>query len=649
MKKTLLFVILIMTSISMISQVKLHPDLSADTSIEYYEISPDGNTVVYIADRDTDNVFELYSVPIIGGTNTKLSGTMVADGDVSFGSGKRFQFSPNGQTVVYLADQDINGTPELYAVPTGGGSVVKLNGTLAGADGVRGFQISPNGQFVVYVADELDNFDDELYSVPIGGGTSTKISQADLGIGDVFSTFQISADSQWVVYVANADDSSDNEIYSVPIEGGTINKLNGTLVSGGDVLFNKFYISSDSQYVVYVADQDTNFVEEVYSTPIGGGTSVKLNEALPTNNDDVDRVFLSPDGQWVVYVAGNFANQDYEIFSVPTAGGTVNNLSPAEIDNDFDASLRNSVIISPNSGGVVYLVNTTNFSTLIPEAFVTPIDGSQTPTNISPWATDDADRTGASSVNPSAGMVRISFYFSPYTGELTAAFLADNEVPGRLSLFTLELSIFDFFRTASQNDQAIRLNGELVAGGDVTDFIVSPDGANILYRADQDVNDDFELYTVPSNGSGFIHKLNGQLTPGGDVIFDRTTGNASSFEGIQMSSDGARVVYLADQDTDGIFELYSVDYQNVLSTQNITDLEIQLFNDDNGNIHIKGIDNGKTTVEVYSILGSRLFQTSFEANGNNVIPTSNISNGVYIVRVTNENNQSISKKMVFTR
>ncbi len=117
MKRPLLIVITLMTSILATSQVKLHPDLSANSSIEYYEISPDGNTVVYIADRDTDNIFELYSVPIAGGTNTKLSGTMVTDGDVSFGAGKRFQFSPDGQTVVYLADQEINGTPELFAVP----------------------------------------------------------------------------------------------------------------------------------------------------------------------------------------------------------------------------------------------------------------------------------------------------------------------------------------------------------------------------------------------------------------------------------------------------------------------------------------------------------------------------------------------------
>lgn len=72
-----------------------------------------------------------------------------------------------------------------------------------------------------------------------------------------------------------------------------------------------------------------------------------------------------------------------------------------------------------------------------------------------------------------------------------------------------------------------------------------------------------------------------------------------------------------------------------------------IFNDDQGNIHIHGIDQGKATLEVYSILGQRVFNTSFEANGNNTISTYNISQGLYIVKVTNENRQSTSKKMIF--
>ena len=44
--------------------------------------SPDSSTVVYIADQDTDDVFELYSVALADGEVTKLSDALVEGGDL---------------------------------------------------------------------------------------------------------------------------------------------------------------------------------------------------------------------------------------------------------------------------------------------------------------------------------------------------------------------------------------------------------------------------------------------------------------------------------------------------------------------------------------------------------------------------------------
>ncbi|MCI0634465.1 MAG: hypothetical protein L0206_11210, partial [Actinobacteria bacterium] len=50
--------------------------------------------------------------------------------------------------------------------------------------------------------------------------------------------------------------------------------------------------------------------------------------------------------------------------------------------------------------------------------------------------------------------------------------------------------------------QSIRLNGPLVQplGGDVTDYRISPDGAHVVFRADQSHNDVFELFAAPIDG-----------------------------------------------------------------------------------------------------------------------------------------------------
>ena len=67
--------------------------------------APDGSRLVYLADAEQDEVYELFSVPIGGGTATKLNGPLVAGGDVSNGV-LLYQISPDSSRVVYLADQD---------------------------------------------------------------------------------------------------------------------------------------------------------------------------------------------------------------------------------------------------------------------------------------------------------------------------------------------------------------------------------------------------------------------------------------------------------------------------------------------------------------------------------------------------------------
>jgi hypothetical protein len=82
--------------------------------------------------------------------------------------------------------------------------------------------------------------------------------------------------------------------------------------------------------------------------------------------------------------------------------------------------------------------------------------------------------------------------------------------------------------------------------GDVVDFLLSPDGQYVLYRADQDTDNVSELYSVPSAGPASAGvKLNGVLVADGDV-----------HSGFQVSPDSGRVVYMADQQTDEVRELY---------------------------------------------------------------------------------------------
>ncbi len=223
------------------------------------QISADVLWVVYTADQDTDEVFEVYSRSIDGaGAPTKLNAPMVAGGDVTFSV---VRVSPDATRVVYRADQDTDEVYEVYSrTIDGSGAPIKLNGPL--------------------------------------------VTNGDVCPGSLTDCVQISYDSRWVVYLADEDADTVNELYSRRIDGiGAPIKLNATLVNGGDV--SQFQISADSTRVVYLADQDTDQVFELYSRPIdGSGTLVKLNTAGAGLQTLTGVPFLlSPDARWAVYRA----------------------------------------------------------------------------------------------------------------------------------------------------------------------------------------------------------------------------------------------------------------------------------------------------------------------------------------------------------
>ncbi|MEO1088343.1 MAG: hypothetical protein AAFY88_29275, partial [Acidobacteriota bacterium] len=90
----------------------------------------------------------------------------------------------------------------------------------------------------------------------------------------------------------------------------------------------------------------------------------------------------------------------------------------------------------------------------------------------------------------------------------------------------------------------IQLSQDLVAGGDVIDFIITADGAHVLFRADAELDQKIELYRVPIAGGG-VEKMNGPMVPAGDV-FDYV-----------MTPDLTHVVYSATQNDFRRRELYS--------------------------------------------------------------------------------------------
>jgi dipeptidyl aminopeptidase/acylaminoacyl peptidase len=97
-----------------------------------------------------------------------------------------------------------------------------------------------------------------------------------------------------------------------------------------------------------------------------------------------------------------------------------------------------------------------------------------------------------------------------------------------------------------------RLSGALVPGGDVQDFRIAPDGSRVVYSADQRVDEMRELFAVPLDGSAPPLVLSGPFLPGSDVV-----------GAFAIRADSRQVVYVADQDEDERFELFGAPLDRV--------------------------------------------------------------------------------------
>ena len=331
-------------------------------------ISPDGSRIVYLSEQAGVN--ELYSVPITGGTATKLSPALVANGDVL----NLYGITPDGNWVVYSADQDVDGRMELYSVPITGGTVNQLNTDVGYSLIIASIEITPDSQHVVVVMDQTSPSTNEIYSIPIDGSAaptrlvntppgervfnfyaispdSTYVAFAMganpgiafpylaqigvngaaqigtnfpiIGVGEL----QISPDSNYLVYAANLS-AGVTELFSAPISvPGTATRLNSTpLPFGGEV--EMYVITSDSARVIYNAEQNIDNQIELYSVPIGGGSPITLANALP-DSQDISEIRLSDDGSRLIYwtadPAAPFTRR--ELFAMSPAGGTLTKIS----------------------------------------------------------------------------------------------------------------------------------------------------------------------------------------------------------------------------------------------------------------------------------------------------------------------------------
>lgn len=483
-------------------------------------------------------------------------------------------------------------------------AALKLSGGEPTPSTVVNFQISPNGRQVVYKIDVMGVA--ELWSVPIAGGAGTRLSVAPEPPNQV-GTYLISPDSQWVIYSLKAQSgqgaSTPLELFRVPITGPYSDsvKLNTGLVGGGNVL--SFQVSQDSQQAVYLADQETDEVYELYrvalTTPAG---ATKLNKPLVLNGDVTGLYALSPDSTRVVYVADQEVDGRDELYSVPITGpaGSGVKLNGALASGGdvgggtapFLASFTDIGGITPDSTRVVYAADQTTDGVI--DLYSVPLDGSAAPTLLSV--------PGATGVfysylrfSPDSGWVvyggasAMGLYLVPAAGPANAGFaLSTQSVSGFYVSFTDDSSQVVYYDgklrsvpvTGPANAAALLFDGAVLSvrhvGGQIafrtpgsqlwgasaadmtgsalllddaatTDiYRVSPTGERVVYL-DSVGSGQYALKSVPAAG------------PSSDAVTISPVMTAGPNIRLQLAANGREAVYQGDAETAGRIELFVTD------------------------------------------------------------------------------------------
>lgn len=351
--------------------VRVSGPMVAGGALGSFGWSPDSRWLTYQADQDVDAILDQYVVDVgtfPAGAPMKISGAMVNGGDVGIDD---FGFSPDSTRAYYLADQEVDNVFYLYVVDLSSGSPsapMRVNLPLdpAAADvSEDGIAFTADSEHIIYVADQTVTDVDEIFIVDVGGpapGTPVRLNGPLVAGGDVLATrVQLSPDRNWLVYIADQDTDTVNELYAVDLRGAAPAapvKLNPPLVNAGDVATISW--SPDSSRLMYLADADTDVSLEVYMVGVGGftpTTAIKVNAPIPASSVVVNNVtngfIWSPDASWVAYRADQNVEGAFELFVVPMIAGlpgpAVLVNSPLSVEGDIV-----NMFFSPGSDQIAF-------------------------------------------------------------------------------------------------------------------------------------------------------------------------------------------------------------------------------------------------------------------------------------------------------
>jgi hypothetical protein len=263
------------------------PGQSAST----VQFVPGDQAVWYRADRDIDQVDEIFLVDISGAspsTPVKVNDPILPGQDL-----QPTRLAPDGTRLAYFVGEGLRG--DVWMV-TFDGATASLPVDVSTLGDMEAYPAdiawSPDGAWLTYSAEHEQADALDLYLVDMNGADPSApmlVTQPGVVPGGGITAFRFDPTGAWLYVIAEIE-SEAPELYRSDLSSGTpgeLQKVSGALVDGG-FLPGTIVFSHDATRVLYHATQDDPEVLELYMVDVSGATpgpSQKVNGPLAAGEE----------------------------------------------------------------------------------------------------------------------------------------------------------------------------------------------------------------------------------------------------------------------------------------------------------------------------------------------------------------------------
>ena len=365
--------------------------------------------------------------------------------------------------------------------------------------------------------------------------------------------FSSHAQGDGLIYVATQDTDDLQELYSVNVSGsgGSITAATPVKISapqpvGGGVVFGIPNFGNPDQ-VLYGANQDDPNKMDLYIVNLAApGTSIKINADLTADQEIGDDIAASPDGTKVVYSLRTISTGTVDLYIVTISNpGVATKLNP-----DLVAGRKvEGLVFTPDSTRVIYGAQINSDAQ---ELFVTELSN--------PGVATKAD-------GPPAGADHVIQRLSVSRDGAKAFWVGGRSMIGQ-NKNLLSVSLNDL-------GNEVQVNEAFSPNGEVTDYDVSPDGNTVVYRGKTSFTDASNVYVVDLSAGAAAVVLMAALPPGtaDQVNPDWASGGIFAFSGLAVSllDDGTVAMYNGPLDDADVVELYETPLNALQTSTKLND------------------------------------------------------------------------------